>query len=93
MNAKSRVLKLESICASKGSTRKATLLKQHISTDERHEGDMKEHIDKFFDAVDKLEDMNVQINSLLTTMLLYSLLSLFENFRRAIESQDRLPTA
>jgi len=31
----------------------------HTSTDERHEGDMKEHIDKFFGAVDKLEDMNV----------------------------------
>jgi len=54
---------------------------------------MKEHIDKFFDAVDKLEDMNVQMNGLLTIMLLYSLPSLFENFRRAIEFQSRLPTA
>jgi len=35
---------------------------------------MKEHINKFFDAVDKLEGMDVQINGdLLTIMLLYSL--------------------
>lgn len=57
-------------------------------------GNMKEHIDKFFDAVDKLEGMDVQINGdLLTIMLLYSLPASFENFRCAIETRDKLPTA
>lgn len=55
---------------------------------------MKEHIDKFFDAVDKLEDMNVQTNGdLLTIMILYSLPASFENFRCAIKTRHKLPRA
>lgn len=52
-----------------------------------------EHMAKFFNAVDKLAAMEVEINSkLLSIMLLYSLPSSFDNFRVAIESRDELPT-
>jgi len=55
--------------------------------------DIREHARKFFDAVDKLSEMDVQINpDLLAIMLLYSLPPNFENFRCAIESRDDLPT-
>lgn len=87
-------LKLESIYASKGPARKATLLKQLILQRLEDGGDVKEHMATFFDAVDKLENMNVQIHGdLMSIMLLYSLPSSFENFRCAIESRDELPTA
>ena len=43
--------------------------------------DIREHIKKFFDAVDKLQDMQVDIYpDVLATMLLYSLPSNFDNF-------------
>jgi hypothetical protein len=58
--------------------------------DERH--DVRAHLNGFFDAVDKLAEMDVEINpDLLAIMLLYSLPSSFENFRCAIESRDELP--
>lgn len=48
---------------------------------------------KIFDAVDKLEEMEITVNEdLLTILLLYSLPASFKNFRCAIESQDELPT-
>lgn len=87
-------LKLESIYASKGPAKKATLLKRLIMQKLEEGGDVREHINKFFDAVDKLESMQVKINGdLLSIMLLYSLPVSFENFRCAIESRDELPTA
>lgn len=56
-------------------------------------GDIREHIRKFFDAVDKLGEMEVDIHpDLLSIMLLYSLPSSFENFRCAIEARDQLPS-
>lgn len=86
-------LKLGSIHASKGPARKATLLKQ-LTLQHLQEGqDVREHLLKFFDAVDKLSTMGVQINEdLLTIMLLYSLPASYENFRCAIESHDKLPS-
>lgn len=43
--------------------------------------------------MDKLHEMEIEINSdLLTIMLLYSLPASFKNFRCAIESRDDLPT-
>lgn len=87
-------IKLESIYASKGPARKATLLKQLMLHRLEDGKDVKEHMAIFFDAVDKLESMNVQINGdLLAIMLLYSLPSSYENFRCAIETRDDLPTA
>lgn len=87
-------MKLKSIYASKGPARKATLLKQ-LTLQRMQEGeDVREHIGKFFDAVDKLQAMDVEINKdLLSIMLLYSLPDSFENFRCAIESRDELPSA
>ncbi|KMQ90721.1 retrovirus-related pol polyprotein from transposon tnt 1-94 [Lasius niger] len=87
-------LKLESIYASKGPARKATLLKQLFLQRLVEGGDVRDHMDKFFNAVDKLSAMEVQINGdLLTIMLLYSLPPSYENFRCAIETRDELPTA
>lgn len=89
--AKSLWDKLKEIHASKGPARKATLLKQLIHT--KLEGDnVREHLNRFMDIVDKLADMEVPINDdLLTIMMLYSLSPEFENFRVAIESRDTLP--
>jgi hypothetical protein len=81
------------IYQSKGPARKATLLKQLTLQRMEESGDVREHIDMFFDAVDKLQEMEVEINrDLLAIMLLYSLPDSFENFRCAIESRDHLPT-
>jgi len=72
--------------------RKATLLKQLILQRMNDGGDVKNHLGKFFDAVDKLEEMEIKIdNDLLSIMLLYSLPEKFENFRCVIESRDSLP--
>lgn len=54
--------------------------------------DVREHMGSFFDAIDKLHEMEVDINDdLLSIMLFYSLPASFENFRCAIESRDILP--
>jgi hypothetical protein len=85
-------MKLESIYESKGPARKATLLKQLIQHKMREDDDVREHVARFMDTVDKLQGMNIEINGdLLSIMLLYSLPSSFENFRCAIESRDSLP--
>lgn len=85
-------LKLECIYASKGPARKATLLKQFTLCRMKEGTDVRSHLDKFFDAADKLSDMEVKINEdLLAIMLLYSLPTNFENFRCSIESRDTLP--
>ena len=85
-------IKLQSIYQSTGPARKATLLKQ-LTLQKMAEGeDTRDHIRRFFDAVDKLEEMEVNVNEdLLTILLLYSLPASYENFRCAIESRDDLP--
>ena len=85
-------LKLESVYASKGPARKATLFKRLIQHKMEEGDDLKNHLSGFFEAVDKLQSMDVEINGdLLSIMLLHSLPSSFENFRCAIESRDVLP--
>jgi transposase InsO family protein len=85
--------RLEEIYQSKGPARKATLLKTLILHKMADNGDVREHLNEFFDAVDKLNEMDVEINAdLLTILVLYSLPSSFEIFRCAIESRDNLPT-
>ena len=55
--------------------------------------DIRQHLDRFFNAVDKFGEMNLEINGdLLSIMLLYSLPVSYENFRCAIETRDELPT-
>ena len=56
-------LKLESIYQSKGPARKATLLKQLMLQKMEDSDDAREHVRKFFDAVDKLTGMEVAINN------------------------------
>ena len=84
--------RLESVYASKGPARKATLLKRLTQTKMAEGDDATKHVTEFFDAVDKLKTMDIDINGdLLTIMHLYSLPSSFDNFRCAIESRDKLP--
>lgn len=86
-------LKLQETYESKGPARKATLLKKLTLLKMADGDDVRAHLDDFFDAVDKLHDMDVIMNQdQLTIMLLYSLPANFENFRIAIESRDDLPT-
>lgn len=87
-------LKLESVFASKGPARKATLLKQLTLQKLEEGGDVRDHLSKFFDAVDKLGGMDVDVHKdLMSILLLYSLPASYENFRCAIESRDELPSA
>jgi len=54
---------------------------------------VRDHMIKFFDAVDKLSELDIVIYSnLLLVLLLYSLSSAYKNFRCAIKSRDKLPT-
>lgn len=86
-------LRLEEVYASTGPARKATLLKHLMLYRMEEGGDVREHLSKFFDVVDKLEAMDVEINKeLLSIMLLYSLPSSFDNFRCVMESRDTVPT-
>lgn len=85
--------KLENIYRSRGPARKATLLKQLTQHKMVDGDDIREHLDRFFDAVDKLDNMDVEINcDLLAILLLHSLPEKYENFRCAIESRDELPS-
>lgn len=86
-------LTLENIFQSKGPARKATLLKSLTVQKLNEGGDMIEHLHNFFDCVDKLGDLEINIHpDQLVIMMLNSLPSTFENFRVAIESRDQLPT-
>lgn len=85
-------LRLESIYASRGPARKAMLLKRLLTHKMGDSGDIREDIGAFFDAVDKLESMDIKIHDdLLSIMLLYTLPASFSNFRCAIECRDDLP--
>lgn len=52
------------------------------------EGDSREHIEKFFDIVNKLSDID---NDVLSVMLLRSLPEKFENVSCTIQFRDALP--
>lgn len=55
--------------------------------------DVREHVRKFYDTINKLAEMNVDLNSeMFVIMLLYSLPPSFANFRCTIESRDELPS-
>jgi len=84
-------LKLHEIYQSQGPAKKAMLLKRLTLQKMTEDEDVREHMRSFFDNVDKLQEMDVDINNdLLSIMLLYSLPSSYENFRCAIESRDEL---
>jgi len=91
-NSKELWDKLRSFYQSTGPARKATLLKRLIFHKLEEGGDIRDHLGTFFDTVDKLNQMGVDLNEeMLTIILLYSLPSSFEIFRCAIESRDDLP--
>ena len=53
---------------------------------------MNEHINIFFDIVDKLKEMHIKVaDDLLSILFLYSIPENYENFRYANESWDDLP--
>ena len=84
--------KLQSVYASKGPAKKATLLKQLLFKKMSPTENMSEHINSFFGTIDKLLEMEVPIaDDLQSILLLYSIPDSFENFRCAIESRDALP--
>lgn len=86
-------MKLQNTYQSTGPARKGTLLRKLALYRMENGGNMKEHLNKFFDIVDKLNEMEIEINKdLLAVLLLYSLPQNFENFRCAIESRDELPS-
>lgn len=56
-------------------------------------GDVREHINKFIDIVEKLVERDIDINpGLQSAMLLNSLPEAFDNFRCAMEWRDELPS-
>lgn len=85
--------KLEEIFQSKGPARKVALLNNLMSLKMQDGDDPREHSRQFFDTVDKLAELEVEINrELLAVMLLRSLSERFENFRCAMSSRDELPS-
>lgn len=84
--------KLQEIYQSTGPIRKSALLNEIMSMHMDDEGDVREHIENFFDIIDKLSDMDTKMdNDVLSVMLLRSLPDSFENFRCAVQSRDALP--
>lgn len=84
--------KLQSIYQSKGPAKKATLLKQLTQLRMNETENVAEYLRKYFEIVDKLSEMQVDINKdLLAILLLNSLPESYNVFRCAIESRDTLP--
>ena len=84
--------KLQEIYESRGPARKATLLKKLTLQKMTTGTEVRDHLNEFFDTVDKLGEMGIDINpDQLAIMVLYSLPESFDNFRCAIESRDELP--
>ncbi|KAM0725073.1 Retrovirus-related Pol polyprotein from transposon TNT 1-94 [Formica fusca] len=85
-------LKLEKTYTSKRLAQR-TLLKQLKLQRMEDRDDVREHVQEFLNIVDKLAEKNIEINpEFLAIMLLYSLPSSFDNFRRDIELYDELPS-
>ena len=73
--------KLHNIYQSKGPARKAMLLKSLILHKMNNGDDIRDHIRKFFDIVDKINEMDLEIiDDLLTILLLYSIPDEYESF-------------
>jgi gag-polypeptide of LTR copia-type len=65
--------KLDAFYQSKGPARKATLLKRLTLSRMAEGGDIRQHLDNFFDTVDKLKGLKLEDDDWITIMLLYSL--------------------
>jgi len=85
-------LKLESIFESKRPVKKASLWRRLTTHQLKVGGNVRIHIDEFFNIVNKLSELNIEIgDELQSIMLLHSLPENFDNLRCAIESRDNLP--
>lgn len=85
--------KLESIYASQGPTRIVTLLEQLLLLKMRESDDMQDFLSRFTSIVNNLQQMKVDVNGeLLTIMMLHSLPESYNNFCCAIKSRDSLPS-
>ncbi|GBM47189.1 hypothetical protein AVEN_271254-1 [Araneus ventricosus] len=85
LTAKDMWEKLERTYQSKGPARKANLLKSLLQLKMETGSDVRDHIRKFFDFIDKLQDLDIVMDEDLTSViLLYSLPANFETFRVAI---------
>ncbi|GBM27093.1 hypothetical protein AVEN_189867-1 [Araneus ventricosus] len=92
LSAKDMWEKIESTYQSKGPARKVNLLKSLLQLKMEIVSDVRDHIRKFLDFIDKLQDLDIVIDEDFTSvMLLYSLPANFETFRVAIASRDELP--
>ncbi|KRX69779.1 Retrovirus-related Pol polyprotein from transposon TNT 1-94 [Trichinella sp. T6] len=84
-------LKLASVYESKGPARKTTLLKRLILNKLNDEEKMNDFLREFFNCVDKLKAMDLEIaDDLLWILLLYAIPDSYGSFR-AIGSRDELP--
>ncbi|KRZ04673.1 Retrovirus-related Pol polyprotein from transposon TNT 1-94 [Trichinella zimbabwensis] len=85
-------LRLASIYESKGPARKAALLECLILNRMNDEQSINDFLRKFFNCVDKLKAVDLDIAfDLLSILLLYSIPGSYESFRIAIESRAKLP--
>ncbi|KMQ86371.1 retrovirus-related pol polyprotein from transposon tnt 1-94, partial [Lasius niger] len=82
--------KLKTTYESQGPARKAMLLKRLIQRKMKDGEDMRTHLAEFFDVVGKLEDMELNIDKKLISILLYSIPDYYEPFRVAIEAKDKI---
>lgn len=86
-------LALKKIYQTRGPARKLQLLLD-LATHRMQDGDdLDEHLDKFIDNVDKLEEIEIIIPAeMLSVLMLVSLSSSFEGFRRAMTAaRDDIP--
>ncbi|XP_077282635.1 uncharacterized protein LOC143908749 [Temnothorax americanus] len=75
--------RLHVIYQSRGPARTATLMKNLMLRRMAEGEDVREHLRNFFDTVDKLAEMDIDINKDLLSVM-------FENFRCAIESREKV---
>lgn len=86
-------LNLNDTYQSKGLAWKAALLRQLTTLKMLDNGDVRAYLNQFFDIVDKINEIGVEIDAdLLSTLLLLSLPNVFENLHCAIEAQDQPST-
>ncbi|KMQ90332.1 retrovirus-related pol polyprotein from transposon tnt 1-94 [Lasius niger] len=71
---------------SKQPAQKAMLLKTLILLKMKNKEYMRDHIQNFFDIVNKIQKMKLEIIDLLIILLLYSIPDEYESFRIAIET-------
>lgn len=84
--------KLETIYQSTGPARKAALF-QRLVSHRMGESAVRADMRDFFDTVDRLNEMNIEVNEeLLSYLLLISLPESFKGFRCAMQSRDDLPS-